>query len=365
MPGTKSDWLLSAPVTATNAKADTPLFPYLARLMRGEDLARDEAADFFRALAVGQCGSIQMAAALTALTAKGETADELAGMAAVMRELAIKPTAPKNAVDIAGTGSSSAKTFNVSTAAALVAAGAGLIVAKQSNRGVTTKSGSADVLGELGVKVASETDIAQTSLSGIGLSFLFAPKFHPSLNRLADVRGRLGIRTCLNVLGLLANPAMVSRQLIGVWHPSLLEPVAKALSLLKADLAWVVHGADGLDEITINGKTHVAAAGGGEVRAYTISPEDFGLKPGNTDHLKAASAKESAHIILDVLASRRRDEARSLIVINAAAALVIGGLARDPMHAARLAEQSIDSGQAQNKLERLIHVTNKKVVSSQ
>ena len=360
MTSSKSEWLLSAPVSATNAKADTPLFPYVARLMRGEDLSRDEAADFFRNLAVGQCGSIQMAAALTALTAKGETYEELAGMASVMRELAIKLKAPKNAVDIAGTGSSLAKTFNVSTAAAFVASGAGLIVAKQSNRGVTTKAGSADVLSELGVKVSSETDIAQTSLGGIGLSFLFAPKFHPSLNRLADVRGRLGIRTCLNVLGLLANPATVSRQLLGVWHRSLLEPVAKALSLLKTELSWVVHGSDGLDEITLNGKTYVAAIGGGEVRPYMISPEDFGLKPGKIDHLKAGSAKESAQIIRDVLASKRRDEARSLVVINAAAALIIGNIARDPMHAARLAEQSIDSGQAQNKLDRLIQVTNKK-----
>ncbi len=360
MTGSKSDWLLSAPVSATNAKADTPLFPFLARLMRGEDLSRDEAAEFFKALAVGQCGSIQMAAALTALTAKGETFEELAGMAGVMRELAIKLKAPKNAVDIAGTGSSSAKTFNVSTAAALVAAGAGLIVAKQSNRGVTTKAGSADVLGELGVKVSSETDIAQTSLSGIGLSFLFAAKFHPALNRLADVRGRLGIRTCLNVLGLLANPAMVSRQLIGVWHRSLIEPVAKALALLRTEKAWVVHGENGMDEISVSGKTFVAAVSGEKVATHVISPEDFGLKPGGIDHLKINSAKESAQIILDVLASRRRDEARSLIVMNAAAALVIGGMARDPMHAARLAEQSIDSGQAQNKLERLVQLTNKK-----
>ena len=360
MTSSKSEWLLSAPVSATNAKADTPLFPFLARLMRGEDLSQAEAAEFFQSLAVGQCGSIQMAAALTALTAKGETFEELAGMAGVMRNLAIKIKAPKNAVDIAGTGCSVAKTFNVSTAAALVAAGAGLIVAKQCNRGVTTKTGSADVLGELGVKVANETDIAQTSLSGIGLSFLFAPKFHPSLNRLADVRGRLGIRTCLNVLGLLANPATVSRQLIGVWHRSLLEPVAKALALLKPDLAWVVHGSDGLDEITLAGKTYVVAIGGGKVRPFMISPEDFGLKPGKIAHLKTGSPKESADIIRDVLASRRRDEARSLIVLNAAAALIIGGVAQEPMHAARLAEQSIDSGQAQNKLERLIQVTNKK-----
>ncbi|MFM9904904.1 MAG: anthranilate phosphoribosyltransferase [Pyrinomonadaceae bacterium] len=360
----KSDWLLSAPVSATNKKAETPLFPYLARLMRGEDLSVSDAAKFFQALTDVNANPAQIAAALTALTAKGETFEELAGMAGVMRSQAVSIKAPgKFAVDITGTGSSPSKTFNVSTAAALVAAGAGLMIAKQSNRGVTSSCGSADLLGELGVEVAGEPAIAQTSLSGAGLCFLFAPKFHPHLRRVGDIRSSLGIRTCLNVLGVLANPAGVSRQLVGVWHRSLVEPVAKALALLKTDLAWVVHGEDGLDEITLTGKTFVGAVSGTEVRPYTISPADFGIKPGSIEHLREKSAKESAKIIRDVLASQRRDEARSLIVLNAAAALVVGGLATDPMHAARLAEQSIDSGMAQNKLERLVQVTNKKVNS--
>ena len=360
MTRSTSDWLLAAPVTATSAKADTPVFPYLVRLMRGEDLPAREAAGFFRALTDSNIGSNQIAAALTALTAKGETFEELAGMASVMLSLATKVKAPKGSVDIAGTGSSPLKTFNVSTAAALVASGAGLTVAKQCNRGVTSKTGSTDVLTELGVKAAEEPQIAQLSLNGVGLSFMSAPKFHPALRRLGDVRGRLGIRTCLNLLGLLANPASVSRHLVGVWHGSLVQPVAKALALLKAEQAWVVHGEDGLDEVTLTGKTFVAAVSGNEVKTYTLTPADFGLKAARIDHLKAATPKESAHIIREVLASRRRDEARSLIVLNAAAALVIGGKARDPIHAARMAEQSIDSGQAQNKLERLIQVTNKK-----
>ena len=360
MTSSRSDWLLSAPVSATNARADTPLFPFVARLMRGEDLSANDAAKFFRAMTDASIGSIQIASALTALTAKGETFEELAGMASVMRSLAVKIKSPPNAVDIAGTGASAAKTFNISTAAAFVAAGAGLTIAKQSNRGVTSGAGSADVLTELGVKSAAEPSAAQASLRGVGLSFLSAAKFHPELRRIGDVRSRLGIRTCLNVLGLLANPASVSRQLVGVWHRSLVEPAAKALALLKTEHAWVVHGEDSLDEITLAGKTFVAAVTGSDVKAYMITPADFGLKPGRIDHLKTNSPKESAKIICDVLASRRRDEARSLIVLNAAAALVIGGIAKDPMHAARLAEQSIDSGQAQNKLERLIQVTNKK-----
>ena len=179
------------------------------------------------------------------------------------------------------------------------------------------------------------------------------------LRRVGDIRSSLGIRTCLNVLGLLANPAPVSYQLIGVWHRSLVEPVASALALLKTERAWIVHGSDGLDEITLAGKTFVSEVHGQRLRSFMISPEDFGLKQSKIEHLKTRSPKESAKMIVEVLASRRRDEARSLVVLHAAAALVVGGAARDPMHAARMAEQSIDSGQAQNKLDRLIQVTNK------
>jgi anthranilate phosphoribosyltransferase len=364
MPRTRSEWLLSAPVSATNAKADTPLFPFLLRLIRGENLNAAEAAGFFRALTDINANPAQMAGALTALTAKGETAEELAGMASVMRSSAIRiKAARKTAVDIVGTGSSPAKTFNVSTAAALVAAGAGLTVAKQCNRGMTSRTGSADVLGELGVNVSGQPGVAQASLNGTGLCFLFAPNFHPELRRVGDIRSSLGIRTCLNVLGLLANPAGVSRHLIGVWHPSLVEPVAKALAMLNADHAWVVHGEDGLDEISLAGRTAVATVKEGRVKSYIVSPADFGLKPAATSQIRATTPKESAAIIREILASKRRDEARSLVIINAATALVIGGITDDPMHAARLAEQSIDSGQAQNKLDRLVQITNKGAAS--
>ncbi|MBE7515720.1 MAG: anthranilate phosphoribosyltransferase [Chloracidobacterium sp.] len=354
MHQTKTEWLMSAPVSATNPKADSPLFPYIVKLIRGEHLTAPDAANFFRILTDGRHGSIQIAAALTALTAKGETAEELAGMTKVMREQAIHlRSVPKNAVDIAGTGSSSAKTFNVSTAAAIVAAGAGLPVAKQSNRGVTTAIGSSDVLAELGIKPAADVETAQSALDGIEICFMAAPKFHPSLNRVGMVRRALGIRTCLNLLGAIANPAPVSRMLIGLWHHSLISPVGNALAMLKVDKAWVVQGVDGLDEISISGPTHVMEAIGNKTRTFTLTPEDFGLKKGSTAGLKCHSAKESAAIIRDVLESKRRDEARSLIVMNAAAAILIGGLAKTTLQAARLAEHSIDSGRAQTKLERL------------
>ena len=356
----KTDWLLAAPMSATNPKAETPLHHFLVRLMRGEDLSAREAADFFRALTDENANPAQIAGALVALAAKGETFEELAGMATVMRQKAVRITSrQKNFIDTAGTGSSNAKTFNVSTAAAFVISGAGLVVAKHGNRAVTSRSGSADVLDKLGVKVSIEPAVAQTCLNGAGMCFMFAPKFHPALRRVGDIRRSLGVRTSLNLLGPLSNPARAPKQIIGVWHESLIEPMARALSLLGTERAWVVHGEDGLDELTLAGESLVAEVTGSKIDMFRIAPENFGLKRGSVESLRAESPAASAKIILEVLQSKRRDEARSLVVLNAGAALFVGGLAKDTMHAARLAEQSIDSGQAQNKLERLIQATNK------
>jgi anthranilate phosphoribosyltransferase len=356
----KTDWLLAAPTSATSSKADTPLHKFLVRLMRGENLSFTESAKFFEALADPNANSSQIAGSLVALAAKGETYEELAGMALTMRKLSTKINSRhKSFVDIGGTGSSSAKTFNVSTAAALVAAGAGLPIAKQANRAVTSKTGCADVLDKLGVKVSGEPTQAQVSLNGTSLCFMFAPKFHPALRRIGDVRRSLGVRTSLNLIGPLANPASAPKQVLGVWHPALVQPMAQALSLLGTEHAWVVHGSDGLDELTISGVTYIAEVIKNKIRGFKLEPEDFKVARGSIEGLHAKTADQSAKIIMEVLQSKRRDEARNLIVINAAAALVVGGMAKDPIHAARLAEQSIDSGQAQNKLERLIQITNK------
>lgn len=358
----KTEWLLAAPTAATSSKADTPLFPFLNRLVRGEDLSEQEAAEFFRILTDKNTYPQQIAGALVALTAKGETFAELAGMARVMREQAVKiRTRQKNYIDTAGTGSSASKTFNVSTAAAFVIAGAGLMVAKHANNAVTSNSGSAEVLAKLNVKINVEPEVAQACLSGAGICFMFTPKFHPTLRRVGSIRSNLGIRSCLNLLGVLSNPANAPKQIVGVWHPSLVEPMAQALALLGTQSAWVVHGEDGLDELTLAGETLVSEVFGNKIRTFKIAPEDFGLQRSKIRQpIKAANAEQSAKIITDVLSSRRRDEARSLIILNAAAALLVGGIANDAMHAARLAEQSIDSGQAQNKLVRLIQTTNKK-----
>ena len=199
---------MNAPTSATNPKADTPLYPFLVRLIRGENLSMDEASEFFRTLTDKNANPAQIAGALSALTAKGETPEELAGMARVMREQAVKiKSRQKNLIDLSGTGASAAKTFNVSTAAALVAAGAGLTVAKQISRAGLSKTGSADAIGKLGVNVSAEASVAQTSLNGAGICFMFAPKFHPYLRHVGDVRRNLGIRSCLNLLGVLSNPA--------------------------------------------------------------------------------------------------------------------------------------------------------------
>ncbi len=354
-------WLLDAPTSATSAKADTPLYPYLARLLRGEDLSMDEASDFFRILTDAATYPQQIAAALTALTCKGETFAELAGMAQVVRENAVPvKTRFTNFIDLAGTGGSSAKTFNVSTAAAFVVAGAGLPVAKQVNRAATSRTGSAEVLAALGVKISVTPDTAQTCLDGAGIAFISAPKFHPKLNRVGTIRSNLGIRSCFNLLGILSNPTQPPKQIVGVWHQSLVDPMAQALRLLGTKNVWVVHGKDGLDEMSLAGETLVAEIFGDKVRKFVITPEDFGLQSANISHLKVDSPQESAQIISEVLDSKRRDEARSLVILNAAAALLVGGLADKPLAAARLAEQSLDSHAAQVKLERLIKATNKK-----
>ena len=357
----RTDWILDAPMFATNSKADTPLFDFLVRLMRSENLSFEDSADFFRALTARDANPAQIAGSLVALGSKGENFEELAGMAKVIQEQALKiETHHKTYIDIAGTGSSTAKTFNISTASAFVIAGAGLAVAKNTSRGVTSKIGSADLLSKLNINISSDSNLSQACLNGAGLAFLFAPIFYPTLRRMADIRRSLGIRTSLNLLGSLSNPSKAPFQLLGVWHRSLLEPMAQALSLLGTQKAWVVHGSDGLDELTLNGVTRVAEVAGNKIRTFEVSPEDFGLRSADTKHLKIKSAEESAEIITDVLASKRRDEARSLVVMNSAAALLIGNKANDPVQAARLAEQSIDSGSARIKLDRLIQTTNKK-----
>jgi anthranilate phosphoribosyltransferase len=333
------------------------------RLVRAENLSRTEAANFLDALLDPVATDTQIAAALIALTAKGETVEELAGMAEAMRERATPlHSRHERFIDTAGTGSSAAKRFNISTAAAFVIAGAGLPVAKHGARASTSTSGSADVLEALGVNTAAPPEIVERCLNEHGICFIFAPLFHRATARVAQVRRELGVHTTFNLLGPLTNPARAPFQLLGVWHRSLVEKVASALALLGVKKAWVVHGSDGLDEVTITGDTFVAACSARTgVETFTISPDDFELQRRSIDRRREGPI-ENAQVTRAILDAEKNGDfavARDLVVINAAAALYLADVANDFQDAAAMARESIESGQAASKLEALIRETNR------
>ncbi len=333
---------------------------FLLRLSRREDLNHGEAQELLEALLEEHSTDAQIAGILVALAAKGETAEELAGMASALRRRAVRVAAQHSRfIDTAGTGSSSAKTFNISTAAAFVIAGAGLPVAKHGNRAASSRSGSADVLTALGVNISALPSLSERCLNEIGICFMFAPLYHGATARVASIRRELGIHTTFNLLGPLSNPAGAPRQIVGVWRYDLVGRLASVLSLLGTEHAWVVHGADGLDELTLAEKTFVAEARNGAVRTFETGPEEFGLIRSSIEFLRGGDVERNSNIIREVLAGERRDEARGLVVINAAAALFVGGLATSLQEAARRAETSIDNGAAMTKLEQLVTMTNR------
>ena len=334
------------------------LSDFLARLVRREDLNREESFQLLEALLDKEATDAQISGALVALAAKGETVDELTGMAEGLRSRAVRLISKHDCfIDTAGTGSSRAKTFNISTAAAFVIAGAGLPVAKHGNRAASSKSGSADLLTALGVNVSAIPLVSENALNELGICFMFAPLYHGATARVAGVRRQLGIHTTFNLLGPLSNPAGAPRQIIGVWRRELAEKLAAVLAALGTERSWVVHGEDGLDEITLAGTTHVAEAVNGELRTFQIAPEDFGFEVRSLEHLRGGDTDANAEIVSAVLDGTRRDEARALVIMNAAAALFLGGAAGDLHEAARLAAEAIDSGEAQHKLDLLIDAT--------
>src|SRR5688500_2343963 len=321
----RPSWLLPTPARRDEEGSGAPLRAFLLRLMRGENLRRAEASVFLDALLDAGATDAQVGAALVALAVKGETVEELAGMAAAMRARAVRvETRHERFIDTAGTGSSSVKTFNVSTAAAFVIAGAGLPVAKHGSRAATSRSGSADVLKALGVNVSAAPEVSRKCLDEIGICFMFAPLYHSATARVAGVRRELGVHTTFNLLGPLTNPAGAPLQLIGVWHPSLVEPLARTLAALGTERAWVVHGSDGLDEVTLDGNTAVAEVVEGGVRVFVVEPKDFGLQRIGLDELRGGDAAANARIIREVLSGERGGAARALVVANAAAALLVG-----------------------------------------
>src|SRR5438105_3025138 len=359
---TRPSWLLPTP-TRRDEPSASPLREFTLRLMRGESLRREEAAALLDALLDGATDA-QIGAALVALAVKGETVEELAGFASAMRARAVRLRCGHGCfIDTAGTGSSRAKTFNVSTAAAFVIAGAGLPVAKHGSRAATSLCGSADVLEALGVNTAASPETVEHCFNEHGICFIFAPLFHRATARVAHIRRELGFRTTFNLLGPLTNPARTPFQVVGVWHPSLLERIASVLSLLGVEKAWVVHGTDGLDEITITDKTLVAACSSKRsVETFTVAPQDFGLKKQSLNGFGGGSPSENAELIRAIFRGETPSgmaAARDLVIINAAAALHLSGFAHDLCEAASFARESIDSGRATSKLDALIRETNR------
>ena len=339
------------------------------RLMRAENLSRAEAREFLNALINPAATDAQVGAALAVLAVKSETIDELAGMAEAMRNRAARlNTGHERFIDTAGTGSSAVKAFNVSTATAFVIAGAGLPVAKHGSRAATSRSGSADVLEALGVNTAASTETVERCLNEHGICFMFAPLFHGATARVAQVRRELGVPTTFNLLGPLTNPARAPFQILGVWHRSLVERIATVLGLLGTKKAWVVHGADGLDEITLTGDTLVACCSANSdklpvVETFTVTPENFGLERRSLGELRGGEPLENAELIRSILHGDRNGHlaiARDLVIINSAAALYLSGVSHDLPQAAVMARQSIDSGCAASKLDVLIRETNRK-----
>jgi anthranilate phosphoribosyltransferase len=329
----------------------------LNKLIARRDLAQSEAAALLEAILAEDATDSRIAAALIALASKGETEEELAGFAQTMRARCSRiATKHSRYVDTCGTGGSAAKTFNVSTAAAFVVAAAGVPVAKHGNVGVTTRAGSADALGALGVKVDLAPERVNDIFDEIGMCFMFAPLHHAATKRVAMVRRDLGVRTIFNLLGPLTNPAGAPFQVAGVSSEGACEKVARALARLGTRRAWVVRGEDGLDELTLAGNTVVYSAspeGAGVIDRFEVAPEDFGLRRASIDHLRGGSAAENAAIICDVLEGRRKDEARDLVLINAAAALFVAGAANSLDGAVKMAADSIETGAALAKLQEL------------
>lgn len=330
--------------------------PLLAKLVDGRILSADEAHAFFAACLRGEPTPAQVAAAVTALRIRGETVEEIAAFATAMREAARTLDHPYDAIDTCGTGGDGQHTFNISTAAALVLAGAGLKVAKHGNRAMSSKSGSSDVLSVLGVNLQASPAQQRRSLDEAGIAFLFAPAYHGAMRHVGPVRAEIGFRTVFNLLGPLSNPAGAKRQVMGVYDPRLLEPLAEVLGRLGATRAWTVHG-QGLDELTTTGETEVAEWKDGAVRRFTVTPEDAGLPRTSLDALRGGDAEENA-AALRALLDGAKGAYRDIVLLNAAAALVVADRAADLAEGAAQAAAVIDDGRAARALADLVEATN-------
>ena len=336
----------------------TDIAQYLNILINKKDLTFEQSQNLLDTIFHGQVPESQVAAFLTAMRIKTPTANELAGLASSLRNHAVKvETGIDNLIDTCGTGGAKTKTFNISTACAIVAAGAGAFVAKHGNRGITSKCGSADVLAELGVKIDAEPVIIAECIRKAHIGFMFAPKFHPAMKYVQPVRKALGFGTVFNILGPMANPAGAVAQVMGVPQAGFMNTIAETLKMLGTKKAFVVHS-DGLDEISIMGTTKILELSNGRITERQVNPQDFGIEPADIEQLKGGSVSANAKIIKDILIGKDTGPRRDIVVLNAAAAIIVANLADDFVSAIKLANDSIDNGNAADCLEKLIKISN-------
>jgi anthranilate phosphoribosyltransferase len=331
---------------------------FIEPVIRGENLTFEQAGKVLDIIFGGDVPETQIAAFLTGFRCKPVTAAELAGLAKSLREHSVKVTVDvDNLVDTCGTGGASVKTFNISTAAAIVAAGAGVHIAKHGNRAITSKCGSADVLMALGVNIEAGPDCVALCIREAGIGFMFAPKFHPAMRHVQPVRKALGFRTVFNILGPLANPAGAGAQVMGVPEQNLMPVVAEALNLLGVRRAMIVHS-NGLDEISTMEPTKITELKSGKLTNWTLNPQDYGLKPATQEMLAGSDAAGNADTVRNILKRKIDGPQKDIVVLNAAAAIIVSGLADDFKNAMTLAAKAIDSGQALYRLEKLVEISN-------
>tara|TARA_R110001592_G_scaffold179624_2_gene421327 strand:+ start:64 stop:1086 length:1023 start_codon:yes stop_codon:yes gene_type:complete len=333
------------------------LKPFLAKAADGTALTAREAEDAFTVIMSGEATSAQIAGLLMALRVRGETIDEITGAVRAMRAKMLPVTAPAGAIDVVGTGGDGSGTYNVSTGAALVVAGCGVPVAKHGNRALSSKSGAADVLTTLGVNLDADLPLVERAIAEAGIGFLMAPRHHTAMKYVMPARVEMGIRTIFNILGPLSNPAGVKRQFTGVFARQWVEPLAQVLKNLGSEACWVVHGEDGLDELTTTGPSFVAQLKDGAVTTFTVTPADAGLPTAKPEDLKGGSPAVNAQAIRDLVAGQKGPY-RDIVLFNAAASLVVAGKVGDLTSGVAKAAQAIDGGAAAKALDRLVAITN-------
>lgn len=334
----------------------------LGRVATGHPMSEIQSEEVFETIMSGAATPAQIGGLVMAMRVRGETVDEITGAARAMRGKALTITAPEGTIDTCGTGGDGSGTYNISTAVAFVVAGCGVTVAKHGNRAATSKSGSADVLASLGVRIDADLGLVMESLDVAKLGFLFAARHHSALRHVATIRSELATRTIFNLLGPLANPAGTKRQVVGVFAERWVKPMAEVLGRLGADHAWVVHGTDGLDELTTTGRSLVAEWKEGAVRTFSVSPEEAGLKISRPEDLKGGDADTNAQALLRLLGGSH-DAYRDIVLLNSAAALIVADRAKDLSDGVKMAAHAIDSGAANAVLTKLVEITNREGLS--